>query len=227
MPALPFGPVLDLAVPALQPGGVRAAAAAAGARAWPPVSLPVRRERRRGLRQVTADGTIQADPRAAPPPRVPRGDRLRRGRLGADRGRFDHHPCAAPARRPDHRDRGAADAGLAGRGGAGLGVRADARRRAPHRAGAFAGCPAARAVPAVRPLDFVIIAVLLPAVAVLAWRQFGQHRDRHATTPAATAVPARAAAAPPAAPARSIAVLRSRTFPPTGTTNTSSPACRA
>ncbi|WP_027080620.1 hypothetical protein [Luteimonas mephitis] len=78
-----------------------------------------------------------------------------------------------------------------------------------------------------RRLDFVIIAVLLPAVAVLAWRQFGQHRDRHATTPAATAVPARAAAAPPAAPARSIAVLRSRTFPPTGTTNTSSPACRA
>lgn len=61
-----------------------------------------------------------------------------------------------------------------------------------------------------RRLDFVIIAVLLVAVVVLAWRQFGQHRDGQAATPVAAAqppAPARAVADPPAAPARSIAVL--------------------
>lgn len=61
-----------------------------------------------------------------------------------------------------------------------------------------------------RRLDFVIIAVLLVAVVVLAWRQFGQHRGGETAAPVADAKPAaqaRAPAEPPAAPARSIAVL--------------------
>ncbi|HVI60495.1 MAG TPA: hypothetical protein VM619_16695 [Luteimonas sp.] len=62
-----------------------------------------------------------------------------------------------------------------------------------------------------RRLDYVIIAVLLVAVMVLAWRQFAPHRQgQAAATPvpaAAPAAPTHAPAGPPVAPARSIAVL--------------------